>query len=447
MRRRILLSTLLVVALTALLLGLPLVFTTWHLVHDVTTADLSARLDRVAADLTAQEGEDNRIDGSLDLDRLRLALPADGRLEVIYPDSTGVLQRAVIGGPTVTDALAQRLDLGRNGSLTIEVPGEAVRTTQLQAAAVVLVVVLLSIGGGALISIVTARRLADPLLDVARRAARLGSGDFRVAPGRHGIPELDRVSDVLDSSAVELAALVQRERELVGDVSHQLRSRLTAVRLRLDELANHTDPAVVEESAAAMAQVDRLTDVVNDMVVASRAVRTAGAGTVDVAKELRELAGEWETLYADAERTLRVAISATAPARVNPARLRESVGVLLENALHHGAGEVRLTLREVPARLDAEAGVAREPTALIEVADEGPGVPDELIPHVFDRGFSGSDSTGVGLALARALVETDGGRLELRRARPPVFALFLTVSSPDVPPTQEPPEPAAREPR
>jgi signal transduction histidine kinase len=275
----------------------------------------------------------------------------------------------------------------------------------------------------------------------------LGSGDFRVAPGRHGIPELDRVSDVLDSSAVELAALVQRERELVGDVSHQLRSRLTAVRLRLDELANHTDPAVVEESAAAMAQVDRLTDVVNDMVVASRAVRTAGAGTVDVAKELRELVGEWETLYADAERTLRVEISATAPARVNPARLRESVGVLLENALHHGAGEVRLTLREVPARLDAEAGVAREPTALIEVADEGPGVPDELIPHVFDRGFSGSDSTGVGLALARALVETDGGRLELRRARPPVFALFLTVSSPDVPPTQEPPEPAAREPR
>src|ERR1035437_3196230 len=168
MRRRILLSTLLVVALTALLLGLPLMFTTWRLVHDVTTADLSARLDRVAADLTAQEGEDNRIDGTLDLDRLRLALPADGRLEVIYPDSTGVMQRAVIGGPTVTDALAQRLDLGRNGSLTIEVPGEAVRTTQLQAAAVVLVVVLLSIAGGALISIVTARRLADPLLDVAR---------------------------------------------------------------------------------------------------------------------------------------------------------------------------------------------------------------------------------------------------------------------------------------
>lgn len=442
MRRRIQLSTLLVVALTALLLGGPLMFTTWRLVDDVTKSDLAGRLDRVAADLAAQEGQDSRIDGALDVNRLRLALPADGRLVVTYPDATGGLQRAVIGEAAIADPVAQRLDLGRNGTLLIEVPGEGVRTTQLQALAVVLVVVLLSIAGGALISTLTARRLAGPLLDVARRAARLGSGDFRIAPGRHGIAELDRVSDVLDSSALELAALVQRERELVGDVSHQLRSRLTAVRLRLDELAEHDDPAVVEEAAAAMAQVDRLTAAVNDMVVASRAVRTAGAGTVDAAKELRELVGEWIPLYADAGRALQVDIPGSAPARANPARLRETVGVLLENALFHGAGEVRLTLRQVPARVD---GAAREPTALIEVADEGPGVPDELIPHIFDRGFSGGASTGVGLALARALVETDGGRLELRRARPPVFALFLAVATAAPPP--QPSATLAREPR
>jgi len=102
-----------------------------------------------------------------------------------------------------------------------------------------------------------------------------------------------------------------------------------------------------------------------------------------------------------------------------------------------------LTLSQVPARFD---GVAREPTALIEVADEGPGVPDELIPHIFDRGFSGGASTGVGLALARALAETDGGRLELRRARPPVFALFLTVATTAVS-RQKNPDPAPREPR
>jgi len=60
-------------------------------------------------------------------------------------------------------------------------------------------------------------------------------------------------------------------------------------------------------------------------------------------------------------------------------------------------------------------------------------VSDELAPHIFDRGFSGAGSTGVGLALARALVEADGGRLELQRRRPALFALFLARVEDDAP--------------
>ena len=78
----------------------------------------------------------------------------------------------------------------------------------------------------------------------------------------------------------------------------------------------------------------------------------------------------------------------------------------------------------------------------IEVTDEGAGVSDELAPHIFDRGFSGAGSTGVGLALARALVEADGGRLELQRRRPARFSVFLTVSR-----TTSTPAPPVREPR
>lgn len=65
---------------------------------------------------------------------------------------------------------------------------------------------------------------------------------------------------------------------------------------------------------------------------------------------------------------------------------------------------------------------------VVEVADEGDGVRDELAPHIFDRGFSAAGSTGVGLALARALIEADGGRLELQRRRPALFAVFLGSS-------------------
>jgi signal transduction histidine kinase len=68
---------------------------------------------------------------------------------------------------------------------------------------------------------------------------------------------------------------------------------------------------------------------------------------------------------------------------------------------------------------------------VVEVSDEGTGVSDELAPHIFDRGFSGAGSTGVGLALARALVEADGGRLELQRRRPALFAVFLPAARVD----------------
>ncbi|MDQ1202086.1 signal transduction histidine kinase [Rhodococcus sp. SORGH_AS303] len=71
------------------------------------------------------------------------------------------------------------------------------------------------------------------------------------------------------------------------------------------------------------------------------------------------------------------------------------------------------------------------PPVVVEVSDEGTGVSDELAPHIFDRGFSGAGSTGVGLALARALVEADGGRLELQRRRPALFAVFLPAARVD----------------
>jgi signal transduction histidine kinase len=103
-------------------------------------------------------------------------------------------------------------------------------------------------------------------------------------------------------------------------------------------------------------------------------------------------------------------------ARATPGRLREAIGVLLDNSLRHGTGTVAITAR----RGDA--------TAVIEVSDAGPGVPEELAAHVFERGVSGGGSTGVGLALARALVDADGGRLELSTSRPATFTMFLPVA-------------------
>jgi signal transduction histidine kinase len=405
-----LLSTLLVVTITGLVLGGPLAFASWRLVEDFTRTDLLSRLEQVVSRL-----DDRALVAPADLRSVELALPPHGQLVVESP-TTG---RSVLGIDPGPDAVSESLPLGARGIARLSVPSGSMRSTQFQAVALVGLLVVLSVGLGAGIATITARRLAGPLQDVADRAARLGDGDFRPDARRHGIPELDRVATVLDTSATALSNLVQRERDLVGDVSHQLRSRLTALQLRLDELATHPDPATAAEAEAALEQAERLGAVLDDLLRATEEARAATAEPVELAGLLGQVVSEWRPQAEAARRWLRLRAVGRLRARVTPGRLREALGVLIDNALRHGGGDVT-----VSARLGGSTG---EGMVVVEVTDGGDGVPEALAPHVFDRGVSGASSTGVGLALARALVEADGGRLELSSARPATFAVYLRV--------------------
>jgi signal transduction histidine kinase len=410
-----------VLTLTTVVLGVPLIYTAWLWVEDITRNDLQNRLDRIAAEIIAQE-RDGTVSGELDIRSVAPLVPENGKLTIVYPSQQDNASRRDIGVPQVPDPLVESLSMGKSASLRLEVPSAPMHAMQRQAVAVVALAVLASLGAAVSVAVVTARRVADPLRDVAARAARLAMGDFRPDPRRHGIAELDRVSDVLDSATVEIAGRLQREHALVADVSHQLRSRLTAVRLRLDELSAHPDPEVVHEAEEAMAQVDRLTDAIDDLVRASRDEDAADRDPVPVMDELRGVVAEWTHPFTETGRTLTLTGDESLRAPITGSRLREAVAVLVDNALMHGGGTCTVSVRSV------RPGVGREPLVCVEVADEGHGVRDELAPHIFDRGFSAGGSTGVGLALARALVEADGGRLELQRRRPALFAVFLGAS-------------------
>lgn len=411
-----------VLMLTTVVLGVPLTYTAVLWVEDITRNDLQGRLERIAVEVIAQERSDGTVHDGLDLRTVRPLVPEDGRLTIVYPTPGDNAAQLDIGVPDVADPLTESLSMGASGSLRLEVPAGPMHARQQQAVAGVGLAVLVSLGAAITVAMVTARRVAGPIRDVAARAARLAMGDFRPDPRRHGIAELDRVSDVLDSATVEIAGRLQREHALVADVSHQLRSRLTAVRLRLDELSAHTDPAVVHEAEEAMAQVDRLTEAIDDLVRASRDQDATDRDPVPVMDELRGIVAEWTHPFTDADRTLRLIGDETLRAPITGSRLREAVAVLVDNALVHGGGTCTVSVRTV------RPGRDREPLVCVEIADEGEGVSDELAPHVFDRGFSGAGSTGVGLALARALIEADGGRLELQRRRPALFAVFLGAS-------------------
>lgn len=410
MRRRILLAILLAVTVTGAALGIPLGFTAWELVDSFNRDNLVSRTQRIAKTLDEQLAA-NR---PMDIDPVQqYLLPEAGQLIVLQPDAATVYA----GTPPDGDYIEEVGDLVGGGQVRLRVPAAPLRTQQTQVTLAVLLLALISVATGTVVATVTARRLAQPMRHVAGRAAKLGAGDFRPDPKRYRVHELDMVAEALDTSAAALSLLVRRERQLVGDVSHQLRSRLTALQLRLDSLNMHSDADVVEDALAAQEQADQLADVLDELLNAAAAAREAGAEPVDLSTTLPAVAEEWrQQLHAEA-RSLRVRVGDGLMARVTPARLREVIGVLLDNARKHGSGTVVLS-----ARLGEKEG-----TVVVAVSDHGPGVPDALVPHIFDRGVSGAGSTGVGLALARALVEADGGRLELSTQRPATFTVFLRV--------------------
>jgi signal transduction histidine kinase len=263
------------------------------------------------------------------------------------------------------------------------------------------------------------RRLGEPLEDLVETAERLGSGDSRPRLRSYGVPELDQVAVVLDASAERIASLLRGERELAANASHQLRTPLTALSIRLEEiLATSSEPDVREEAAAALTQAERLAAVVDSLLTRSRNSRAGSTTATDIDAVLDQQRTEWEPAFRRANRKLNVEGLTGLRAYASAGALAEVIATLIDNALTHGAGAVVLRTRKTSGHV------------VLEVADEGSGVPDSLVPRIFERSVSGGAGTGLGLALARDLVETDGGRLELVQPRPPVFAVFLSPDSP-----------------
>lgn len=417
MRRRILNTMIAMIIAVGLLLGIPLTVIAWWWVADNATSDLDARLKVISAQLIRQEGADGAIaSGALDTEAFAVLLPEQGRLTITYPvadapDQASTVIGADIEGSTMSDSIA----LGSAGSLTLEIPSAQVRSDQLAAAGIVAIIVAASVAAGTTVAAITAGRVADPMVDLARRAADMARGDFRSEWKIYDIPELDRVSKALGDANAEIAHRLEREREIVGDVSHQLRSRLTAIQLRLDELTLHDDPAVVAEAEAGVEQVERLTRELEELVAVSRDSE-AGPQAVQVRAMVATLVEDFDAAFGAVGRTLTMEIGGDPiAASAGAGRLREAVSVLVDNALQHGAGSCRIVVGELPA-----AGMVR-----VTVTDEGDGVPDDLVGDIFRRGFSAGRGNGVGLSLARALVEADGGRLDLQSRHPPTFAIVV----------------------
>lgn len=262
-----------------------------------------------------------------------------------------------------------------------------------------------------------ARRLSAPLIYLAASAEQVGAGHVRPHMRTSGIEEIDLVADELARTADRMAGRIAAERQFAADASHQLRTPLTALSMRLEEIELIADDEeVAEEARACQEQVERLTGVVEDLLKTSRSQSGGTTEAVHLAPVLAQQREEWAKVFAKERRELIIE-DAEYTLLATPGSLSQIIATLLENSLKYGDGTTTVKARPT----NNKKGV------VIEVADEGPGVADSIAPDIFNKHVSTGGSTGLGLALAMDLAQADGGRLELAQRRPPIFALTLAA--------------------
>ena len=421
MQRRVQVATLVSVTLAVLLLGVPL------LVAGVVLQGAQARSsaqDRADAVLVA-------VDARLQVDAPAADLPLQRYLDadpewpahvrVVLPDG----DELQAGEPVLGRAVSGRASTAEGLRVEVDVPRSALLLADLRLAVLVVALAAGAVAAGWAVGLVQARHLVRPVVELAERAERLGAGQVPPSARPSGIDEVDQVARALARSAERLEARLASERQFASDASHQLRTPLTALSMRLEEIqASAAERAVSEEARIALEQVERLVQVVDDLLRRARSQPVAPAAPLPVADVLVQQREEWAPAFARAHRRLEVVLPAGeagrgGPAgerlcvRANPGPLAQALATLVENSLVHGGGTTRVT-----ARTGGE-------WVVVEVTDAGPGVPEELGGRIFERRVSGADRTGLGLPLARDLVVAEGGRLELLRERPATFALFL----------------------
>lgn len=159
MRHRILRSTIAVVAVTGLFLGLPLMFYTWRWLDDTARTDLQHRLQRASSAILLQEQRTGVTDEP-PVEALRLLVPSDGRLVLTYTDRTGASRELAVGRGPLEHAMVEGTSLGDAGMLRIEQDYAGVRDDQFRALSIELIVMVLSLTAGVVVAAVTASRVA-----------------------------------------------------------------------------------------------------------------------------------------------------------------------------------------------------------------------------------------------------------------------------------------------
>jgi signal transduction histidine kinase len=244
-----------------------------------------------------------------------------------------------------------------------------------------------------------ARSLVRPLGDVARAADRLAAGDLSARAEQAGPPEVRRAGAGLNRLARRIGELLAYERETIADVSHRLRTPMTALRIDAESLHD------LAERAQMLIDLDALERTVDEVIVAARRPARIGLVTCDAVAVVAERAAFWRPLAEDTDRTMTVELAdGELAVRVTGDDLGTCMDIMLENVFAHTPEGAALAIR-----LSRRAAGG----AWLVVADDGPGFGST---DPTERGSSTGGSTGLGLDIVRRIAEASGGTLTIGRS-------------------------------
>ena len=261
---------------------------------------------------------------------------------------------------------------------------------------------------------VLARGLTAPLREMARAARAMARGKHGVRVREGGRDEVGELARAFNAMSAELAETDRQRRDLVANVSHELRTPLAALHAKLENVADGVEPADPETLRTMLAQTERLGRLVTQLLDLSK---LESSGVVLDRRpfpvvEVLEQAAREARLHAPEGVTIEVDGAAEIVADGDPERVHQVVANLVENAVRHSppGGRVR---------------VAAGPGPRIEVLDEGPGIPAGEEERVFERFYRADASrtgagggAGLGLSIARWVVDLHGGTIRAERAEP-----------------------------
>jgi signal transduction histidine kinase len=443
MTRRLVGTYLVLAAILLLALVIPLGLT----FADSQRSDLSARVERDAFTL-ASLGSDSVADPTpeqrRDLWEIARRYQDDTGGRVVLVDARGRLiadsdepdgpgaRRSFASRPEIAQALAGDIATGERFSSTlgenlmvVAVPvasgGEVVGAVRITFPTddldadirrywlLLAGVTLVGIAAVGAIGVVLARTMTGPLQRLRRSAVALGGGELSTRVGEAPGPrEVQDLAGSFDAMAGRLERLVASQRDFAADASHQLRTPLAALRLRLENLRDRGSAETERDVDAALVEVERLSGIIDGLLVLARAESTEPPlAEIAVGEAVADRVAAHEALAA----RQGVSLSASAD-RVGAMAVPGAVEQMLDNLIDNA-------VKASPQGSTVAVRAARSPAGVeIHVIDRGPGLSDEERRHAFDRfwrsGATGRGGSGLGLAIVHRLATASGGTAELR---------------------------------